>query len=193
MRAIVPQSEGYERDLIRDLARGLRPRLEPKAAHPPNPRRVLLGKKSRSGVSHYQFCESSAHSPAERPSLSRRTYRNYQTRQHWEGARVIDREDNRRIRWIKQAVWIRKSTPVMNRDEGGYKLSHKDYEIVSPECGELRILQYNSERHDSTSMIFGRHITAVEAKVKYKFRLRGGSVRHKSPTYICLETADSWI
>ena len=42
----------------------------------------------------------------------------------WEGARVIDREDNRRIRWIKEAVWIRKSTPVMNRDEGGYRLSH---------------------------------------------------------------------
>ncbi|KAI8480623.1 hypothetical protein Bbelb_416350 [Branchiostoma belcheri] len=39
---------------------------------------------------------------------------------NWEGARVIDR----RIRWIKEAVWIRKSTPVMNRDEGGYKISH---------------------------------------------------------------------
>ncbi|XP_078573447.1 uncharacterized protein LOC144860180 [Branchiostoma floridae x Branchiostoma japonicum] len=42
----------------------------------------------------------------------------------WEGARVIDREENRRTRWIKEAVWIRKSVPVMNRDEGGYKLSH---------------------------------------------------------------------
>ena len=42
----------------------------------------------------------------------------------WEGARVIDREDNRRTRWIKEAVWIRKSAPTMNRDEGGYKLSH---------------------------------------------------------------------
>ncbi|KAI8482459.1 hypothetical protein Bbelb_397790 [Branchiostoma belcheri] len=71
--------------------------------------------------------------------------------------------------------------------------ARKDYEIVSPECGDLRILRYNSGRHDSTSMIFGRQITAVEAEVKYKFRLRGGSVRHKSPTYICLETADSWI
>ncbi|KAI8480234.1 Glutamate receptor ionotropic, delta-1 [Branchiostoma belcheri] len=48
----------------------------------------------------------------------------------------------------------------------------KDYEIVSPECGELRILRYNSGRHNSTSMIFGRQITIVEAKVKYKFRLR---------------------
>ncbi|KAI8503832.1 Metabotropic glutamate receptor 4 [Branchiostoma belcheri] len=54
------------------------------------------------------------------------------------------------------------------------KRSQKDYEIFSPECGELRILRYNSGRHDSTSMIFGRHITAVEAEVKYKFRLCGG-------------------
>ncbi|KAI8489170.1 hypothetical protein Bbelb_331550 [Branchiostoma belcheri] len=58
----------------------------------------------------------------------------------------------------------------------------KDYEIVSPECGELRILRYNSGRHDSTSMIFGRHITAVKAEVKYKFWLRGGSVRHNGDT-----------
>ncbi|KAI8519411.1 hypothetical protein Bbelb_026680 [Branchiostoma belcheri] len=50
----------------------------------------------------------------------------------------------------------------------------KDYEIVSPEGGELRILRYKSGRHDSTSMIFGRQITIVEAEVKYKFRLRGG-------------------
>ncbi|KAI8516850.1 hypothetical protein Bbelb_054310 [Branchiostoma belcheri] len=37
-------------------------------------------------------------------------------------------------------------------------LGQKDYEIVSPECGELRILRYNSGRHDSTSMIFGRQM-----------------------------------
>ncbi|KAI8494409.1 hypothetical protein Bbelb_276350 [Branchiostoma belcheri] len=37
----------------------------------------------------------------------------------WEGAKVIDREDNKRTRWIKEAVWIRKSAPVMNRDEEG--------------------------------------------------------------------------
>ncbi|CAH1244343.1 Hypp7269 [Branchiostoma lanceolatum] len=50
----------------------------------------------------------------------------------WEGAKVIDREDNRRIRWIKEAVWIRKSSPVMNRDEGGYKLSHVwDYVLAA--------------------------------------------------------------
>ncbi|KAI8507103.1 hypothetical protein Bbelb_155420, partial [Branchiostoma belcheri] len=75
-------------------------------------------------------------------------------------------------------VWIGTSR------QSGYQ---KDYEIVSPECGELRILQYNSGRHDSTSMIFGRHITAVEAEVKYKFRLRGGSVRHTSTSEMYIE------
>ena len=42
----------------------------------------------------------------------------------WEGAKVIDRECNRNARWIKEATWIQKTTPVMNRDEGGYRSSH---------------------------------------------------------------------
>ena len=36
----------------------------------------------------------------------------------WEGVTVIDRECNRNTRWIKEAIWIRKTTPVMNLDEG---------------------------------------------------------------------------
>ena len=36
----------------------------------------------------------------------------------WERAKVIDRACNRNARWIKEATWIRKTTPVMNRDEG---------------------------------------------------------------------------
>ncbi|KAI0218438.1 Sodium-dependent proline transporter [Lamellibrachia satsuma] len=35
----------------------------------------------------------------------------------WEGATVIDRECNGNARWIKEIIWIRKITPVMNRDE----------------------------------------------------------------------------
>ncbi|KAI8488175.1 hypothetical protein Bbelb_340240 [Branchiostoma belcheri] len=63
--------------------------------------------------------------------------------------------------------------PYMRGGDSGQAagFGRKDYEIVSPECGELRILRYNSGRHDSTSMIFGRQITAVEAEVKYKFWL----------------------
>ncbi|XP_035659380.1 E3 ubiquitin-protein ligase TRIM71-like [Branchiostoma floridae] len=56
----------------------------------------------------------------------------------WEGARVIDREENRRTRWIKEAVWIRKSVPVMNRDEGGYKLSLPDNLMAANMCERLQ-------------------------------------------------------
>ena len=37
----------------------------------------------------------------------------------WEGAKVVDKEMNRCARWIKEAIWIRKTKPTMNRDERG--------------------------------------------------------------------------
>ena len=42
----------------------------------------------------------------------------------WEGSKVVDRETDRCARWIKEAMWITKTEPTMNRDEGGYRLSH---------------------------------------------------------------------
>ena len=42
----------------------------------------------------------------------------------WEEAKVVAKETNRFARWIKEAIWIRKMKPTMNRDEGGYRLSH---------------------------------------------------------------------
>ena len=41
----------------------------------------------------------------------------------WDAAKVIDKEDNRERRVIKEAIWIKKSGPVMNRDDGAYQLS----------------------------------------------------------------------
>ena len=43
---------------------------------------------------------------------------------NWEQAKVIDRENHRTSRWIKEAIWLRKTPNKMNRDEGGYRLSH---------------------------------------------------------------------
>ncbi|KAK2155520.1 hypothetical protein NP493_2066g00015 [Ridgeia piscesae] len=42
----------------------------------------------------------------------------------WEGAKVVDKESNRCARWIKEAIWIRKTEPTVSRDEGGYKVRH---------------------------------------------------------------------
>ena len=36
----------------------------------------------------------------------------------WERAKVVDKETNRSARWIKEAIWIRKTEPTMNRHEG---------------------------------------------------------------------------
>ena len=38
----------------------------------------------------------------------------------WGRAKVNVREYNRNTRWIKEAIWIGKTTPAMNRDEGVY-------------------------------------------------------------------------
>ena len=36
----------------------------------------------------------------------------------WEGAILIAKERKRNVIWIKEAIWIVNTTPIMNRDEG---------------------------------------------------------------------------
>ena len=45
---------------------------------------------------------------------------------NWDSTKIIDREDNKKRRWIKEAIHVRKhgAQNTMNRDEGGYELSH---------------------------------------------------------------------
>ena len=42
----------------------------------------------------------------------------------WEKATVVDTAADRSQRHIKEAVWIRKTSRTMNRDEGVYQRSH---------------------------------------------------------------------
>ena len=41
---------------------------------------------------------------------------------NWEKAKVVDREAQRQTRWIKEALWVRKTQMCMNRDAGSYQL-----------------------------------------------------------------------
>ena len=44
---------------------------------------------------------------------------------NWSQATLIDREPERFTRWIKEAIHIwKEGQQAMNRDEGGYQLSH---------------------------------------------------------------------
>jgi len=51
----------------------------------------------------------------------------------WDKAKVVDREAQRQTRWIKEALWIRK-TPMCinpNRDAGSYQLSYTWDQVIS--------------------------------------------------------------
>ena len=53
---------------------------------------------------------------------------------NWNNIKIIDREDNKTRRWIKEAMHVRKLNAgvSMNRDEGGYKLSHVWDPVLHP-------------------------------------------------------------
>ncbi|CAH1277267.1 Hypp9532 [Branchiostoma lanceolatum] len=70
----------------------------------------------------------------------------------WEGAKVIDREDNRRTRWIKEAVWIRKTAPVMNRDEGAYKLSRIWDSVLTAKAPPTSATYSGEKQHSSQKL-----------------------------------------
>ncbi|XP_060082434.1 uncharacterized protein LOC132561750 [Ylistrum balloti] len=42
----------------------------------------------------------------------------------WENSKVLERENHLLKRQIKEAIWIRRSGAVLNRDEGAHRLSH---------------------------------------------------------------------
>jgi len=49
----------------------------------------------------------------------------------WGKAKVVDREAQRQTRWVKEALWIRKTPLCMNRDAGSYQLSHTWDQVIS--------------------------------------------------------------
>jgi len=49
----------------------------------------------------------------------------------WDKAKVVDWEAQRQTRWIKEALWIRKTPMCMNRDARFYQLSHMWDQVIS--------------------------------------------------------------
>ena len=50
---------------------------------------------------------------------------------NWHKAKVVDRQAQRQTRWIKEALWIRKTPMCMNQDAGSYQLSHTWDQVIS--------------------------------------------------------------
>ena len=56
----------------------------------------------------------------------------------WEGAKIIDKEPNKRTQQVKEAIWIRKTKTPMNRDEGNYELPHVYDDVFRPKYRRSR-------------------------------------------------------
>jgi hypothetical protein len=55
----------------------------------------------------------------------------------WEGASILEREENSKARWIRESIWIRRrGTTVMNRDEGVYNLSDVYDPLITPKTNQ---------------------------------------------------------
>ena len=50
----------------------------------------------------------------------------------WEGAKIIDKEPDWKVRGIKEAINIRRTKENMNRDQGRYNLSHLYNDFLCP-------------------------------------------------------------
>ena len=51
----------------------------------------------------------------------------------WDKAKIMDREQNRNRRLIKESIWIRKrGHKTLNRDEGNYILPHIYDQLLKP-------------------------------------------------------------
>ena len=64
----------------------------------------------------------------------------------WDKAKIIDREAQRQTRWIKEALWIRKTLKCMNQDAGSYQLSHTWDQVISrsrapSSCKQSRLIK----------------------------------------------------
>ena len=57
---------------------------------------------------------------------------------NWEASEIVEQESDKFKRWIKESIFIRSSTPIVNRDEGAYQLSssHMDTSDLHPKPGE---------------------------------------------------------
>jgi len=66
----------------------------------------------------------------------------------WDKAKVVDREAQRQTRWIKEALWIRKTPMCMNRDAGFYQLSHTWDQVISRSRAPLSCKQSRCDRCD---------------------------------------------
>jgi len=70
----------------------------------------------------------------------------------WDKAKVVDREAQQQTRWIKEALWIRKTLICMNRDAGSYQLSHTWNQVISRSRAPLSCKLSRRDQNETLSL-----------------------------------------
>ena len=82
---------------------------------------------------------------------------------NWNGSSILDHDDNKHSRWIRESVYIRKSGPLaMNRDCGQYQLPTVYNGLLrhhNMTTGGAKSRPFKVPRHDVT------HLPTTEASV----------------------------
>jgi len=76
-------------------------------------------------------------------------------------AKVVDREAQRQTRWIKEALWIRKTLMYMNGDAGSYQLSHTWDQVISRSRAPSSCKQSSVNNQDVINMSDGHRNVVI--------------------------------
>jgi len=66
----------------------------------------------------------------------------------WDKAKVVDREAQRQTKWIKKALWLRKTLTRMNQNTGSYQLSHTWDQLISRQSSSCAPSSCKQSRRD---------------------------------------------
>ena len=79
---------------------------------------------------------------------------------NWHKAKVVDREAQRQTRWLKEALWIRRTPKCMNRNAISYQLSHTWDQVISRSRAPSSCKQSRRDQ-DVRRMLLGNTFSVV--------------------------------
>ena len=86
----------------------------------------------------------------------------------WDKAKVVDREAQRQTRWIKKALWIRKTPVCMNRDAESYQLSHTWDQVISRSYDALSCKQSRRDQDVKMFLHYASRLLCMFGKYLYR-------------------------
>jgi len=114
----------------------------------------------------------------------------------WDKAKVVDEEAQREIKWIKEALWIRKTPMCMNRDAGSYQLGHTWDQVISrsrapSSCKQSRRDQMSDGHRNVVNRWYSSQFVKYKLGVMTRRCLYGSAPRYLAACFVPVSTTAS--